>query len=73
MVDIDKLIAWLDASAHASYSLYEDYKAQGKELEAMRSITEMCCKHTFRDLLTNEAFLDEMYHIYFPESEPDAD
>ncbi|MBQ3988884.1 MAG: hypothetical protein II629_09015 [Ruminococcus sp.] len=72
MVDIKKLIAWLDASSQASYCLYEDYKAHGKELEAMRYITEMCCKHTFRDLLTNEDFLNEMYHVYFPEEETGA-
>lgn len=73
MVDINKLIKYLEASSDLSYRLYTYSKDDGDELEALKRITEMSCKQTFIMLLQNEEFLDQMYKNQFPEQADDAD
>lgn len=73
MVDIEKLIKYLEASRDISYRLYTYSKDDGDELEALKCITEMRCKQTFIMLLQDEEFLDKMYKTHFLEQAADAD
>lgn len=73
MVDINKLIKYLEASRDLSYRLYTYSKDDGDELGALKRITETSCKQTFIMLLQNEEFFDKMYKTHFPEQTADAD
>lgn len=72
MVDINKLIEYLEASSDTAYFIYKEAKKDGDELAAMRSITQVSEKMLFIEMLKDETFLDKMYKVFFPDK-PDAD